>query len=97
MKYFNLEHYFDLVAGSNLDGTRSAKGEIIAFVLDHFNEVDNNQFMMIGDRKYDIVGAHENQIDSIGVTYGYGSLEELTDAQATYIVNSVNEIKELLG
>lgn len=97
LKYFNLEHFFDLVAGSNLDGTRSAKGEIIAFVRDHFNEVDNNQFMMIGDRKYDIVGAHENQIDSIGVTYGYGSLEELTDAQATYIVNSVNEIKELLG
>ncbi|MGA3601916.1 HAD hydrolase-like protein [Lysinibacillus agricola] len=59
--------------------------------------MDNNQFMMIGDRKYDIVGAHENQIDSIGVSYGYGSLEELTDAQATYIVNSVNEIKELLG
>ncbi|MGA3676356.1 HAD family hydrolase [Lysinibacillus agricola] len=97
LKYFNLEHFFDLVAGSNLDGTRSAKGEIIAFVRDHFNEVDNNQFMMIGDRKYDIVGAHENQIDSIGVTYGYGSLEELTDAQATYIVNSVNEIKELLS
>ncbi|WP_223552979.1 HAD family hydrolase [Lysinibacillus sphaericus] len=97
LKYFNLEHFFDLVAGSNLDGTRSAKGEIIAFVREHFNEVDNNQFMMIGDRKYDIVGAHENLIDSIGVTYGYGSLEELTDAQATYIVNSVNEIKELLG
>ncbi|WP_068983031.1 MULTISPECIES: HAD family hydrolase [Lysinibacillus] len=97
LKYFNLEHFFDLVAGSNLDGTRSAKGEIIAFVREHFNEVDNNQFMMIGDRKYDIVGAHENQIDSIGVTFGYGSLEELTDAQATYIVNSVNEIKELLG
>ncbi|MGE7914375.1 HAD family hydrolase [Lysinibacillus xylanilyticus] len=97
LQYFNLDQFFDLVAGSNLDGTRSAKGEIIAFVRDHFNEVDNNQFMMIGDRKYDIVGAHENQIDSIGVTYGYGSLEELTDAKATYIVNSVIELKELIN
>ncbi|MGE7997429.1 HAD family hydrolase [Lysinibacillus sp. NPDC093190] len=97
IQYFNLEHFFDLVAGSNLDGTRSAKGEVIAFVREHFYEVNIDQLIMIGDRKYDIVGAHENQIDSIGVTYGYGSREELTDAQATYIVNSVNELQELFN
>ncbi|MFJ7913649.1 MULTISPECIES: HAD family hydrolase [unclassified Lysinibacillus] len=97
IQYFNLEHFFDLVAGSNLDGTRSAKGEVIAYVREHFNEVNINQLIMIGDRKYDIVGALENQIDSIGVTYGYGSLEELTEAQATYIVNSVNELQKFFN
>lgn len=97
LQYFNLEHFFDFVAGSNLDGTRSAKGEVITFAREHFNEVNSDQFMMIGDRKYDIVGAHENQMDSIGVTYGYGSLDELTEAQATYIVNSVNELQELFN
>ncbi|MFJ6207569.1 HAD family hydrolase [Lysinibacillus sp. NPDC092081] len=96
LQHFNLEHFFDFVAGSNLDGTRSAKGEVITFAREHFSGVNIDQFIMIGDRKYDIVGAHENQMDSIGVTYGYGSLEELTDAQATYIVNSVNELQELL-
>ncbi|GAB0166979.1 hypothetical protein LSPCS325_04160 [Lysinibacillus sp. CTST325] len=59
--------------------------------------MNNDQLIMIGDRKYDIVGAHENQIDSIGVTYGYGSLEELTDVQATYIVSSVNELQEFFN
>ncbi|MFJ3387412.1 HAD family hydrolase [Lysinibacillus sp. NPDC086135] len=97
IQYFNLEHFFDLVAGSNLDSTRSAKGEVIAYVREHFNEVNINQLIMIGDRKYDIVGALENQIDSIGVTYGYGSLEELTEAQATYIVNSVNELQKFFN
>ncbi|MFB7155474.1 HAD family hydrolase [Lysinibacillus sp. NPDC056232] len=97
LQYFNLKHFFDLVAGSNLDGTRSAKGEVITFAREHFNEANIDQFIMIGDRKYDIVGAHENQMDSIGVTYGYGSLDELSDAQATYIVNSVNELQEIFN
>ncbi|MGE7113876.1 HAD family hydrolase [Lysinibacillus sp. NPDC047702] len=93
LSYFNIEHFFDLVVGSHLDGTQSAKGEIIEFVLENFNEVPRHQFIMIGDRKYDIVGAQENQIDSIGVTYGFGSLKELQDAQATYIVSSVPELQ----
>ncbi|MBG9456614.1 5'-nucleotidase [Lysinibacillus sphaericus] len=97
LQYFNIEHFFELVAGSNLDGTRSAKGEVITFAREHFNEANNDQFIMIGDRKYDIVGAHENQMDSIGVTYGYGSLDELTDAQATYIVENVNELQEFFN
>ncbi|MFJ7730293.1 HAD family hydrolase [Lysinibacillus sp. NPDC097231] len=97
LKYFNLQQYFELVVGSHLDGTRSAKGEIIAFALEHFSEVPIDQVIMIGDRKYDINGAHENKIDSVGVTYGYGSPEELMDAKATYIVNSVQEVKELFS
>lgn len=97
LQYFNIEHFFELVAGSNLDGTRSVKGEVITFAREHFNEANIDQFIMIGDRKYDIVGAHENQMDSIGVTYGYGSLDELTDAQATYIVENVNELQEFFN
>jgi len=97
LSYFNLEQFFDLVVGSHLDGTRSAKGEIIAFVLESFSEVPRQHFIMIGDRKYDIAGAQENQIDAIGVTYGFGSLEELQHAQATYIVSSVQELQEIFN
>jgi len=92
IKYFQLESYFDLVVGSHLDGSRSAKGEIIAEVLQQLDSYPKEQFIMIGDRKYDLIGARENQIDAIGVTYGFGSLEELKNEEPTYIVDHVNDL-----
>lgn len=96
LQYFHLDEYFDLVIGSNLDGTRSAKGEIIAHILHTYKEYDKAAFLMIGDRKHDIIGANENGIDAIGVTYGYGSLEELNGSNPTYLVNSVMDIKDVI-
>jgi phosphoglycolate phosphatase len=92
LRHFNLDIYFDCIIGSNLDGTRSKKGEIINFIINKFNINDFQEVLMVGDRKHDIIGAKENNIDSMGVTYGYGSLEELKDAKATYIVDSVLNI-----
>ena len=51
---------------------------------------------MIGDRKHDIIGASNAGIDSIGVTYGYGSFEELSHSNPTYIAKSANQLKEIL-
>ena len=96
IKYFQLESYFDLVVGSHLDGSRSAKSEIIAEVLQHFNLFPKEQFIMIGDRNYDVLGAYDNQIDAIGVTYGYGSLEELKNESPTYIVDHVSDLQKYL-
>lgn len=96
IKYFQLESYFDLVVGSHLDGSRSAKGEIIAGVLQQLDSYPKEQFIMIGDRKYDLIGARENQIDAIGVTYGFGSLEELKNEEPTYIVDHVNDLLKYL-
>jgi phosphoglycolate phosphatase len=92
LKYFNLEQYFIEVVGSNLDGTRSEKGEIIKFILEKYKITRIHEVVMIGDRKYDIIGATDNHIDSIGVTYGYGSEEELKNAKATYIANVVQDL-----
>jgi len=50
---------------------------------------------MIGDRKFDILGATSNQMDSIGVLYGFGTLEEFQEAGASYVVNSVEELKQM--
>ena len=97
LKHFELEQYFDLVVGSNLDGTRSEKAEIIRYILDYYNEHSNDEFVMVGDRKYDIIGANETNIDSIAVGYGYGSMEELMESQPTQIVESVEQLKELLA
>ncbi|MFB2516629.1 HAD family hydrolase [Lysinibacillus sp. OTC-L20] len=96
IKYFQLESYFDLVVGSHLDGSRSAKGEIIAEVLQQLDSYPKEQFIMIGDRKYDLIGARENQIDAIGVTYGFGSLEELKNEEPIYIVDHVNDLLKYL-
>ncbi|UOE53479.1 HAD family hydrolase [Cytobacillus oceanisediminis] len=96
LKYFNIDHYFDLVVGSNLDGTRTSKTEIIQYILDKHKNYTLDNFIMMGDRKHDIIGANNVGIDSIGVTYGYGSFEELSEFNPTYIVHSIDQIKEIL-
>lgn len=96
LEYFNIDCYFDLVVGSNLDGTRSSKTEIIQYIFDKYNEYKQSDFVMIGDRKHDIIGANNIGIDSIAVTYGYGSLEELNQSNPTCIVDSVKDIENIL-
>lgn len=96
LKYFNIDEYFDLVVGSNLDGTRAAKTEIIQYILDQYDEHELKDFIMIGDREHDIIGAHNNGIDSVGVAYGYGTLQELNHSNPTYVVKSVEQLKEIL-
>jgi phosphoglycolate phosphatase len=51
---------------------------------------------MVGDRKHDIIGANNVGIDSIGVTYGYGSFEELSQSNPTFIVSNIEEIKDIV-
>ena len=94
LDHFELSHYFDVIVGSHLDGRRTLKAEVITDALKHFEEVGNA--IMIGDRKHDLIGAKANSIPSIGVTFGYGSLEELTAAEATFIAYSIDELTKLL-
>ena len=95
LKYFNIISYFDHVVGSNMDGTMTDKTEIIKYILDmKLNKPDET--VMIGDRKYDIIGANNNQIKSIAVSYGYGSMEELKSASPSHICNNIPELDKLL-
>ena len=96
LQHFNIDRYFITIAGSNLDGTRIEKGEIIDFVLNHNDGVNKKETVMVGDRKHDIQGANRCGLDSIAVTYGYGSVNELTAAKPTYLVSSITELTELL-
>ena len=92
---FEIAKYFQYVKGSNLNGTESGKTEIISHIIEKF-KLEKESTVMIGDRFYDIIGAKENGIDSIGVTFGYGSESELKEAGATYICGNVKEIGLLL-
>lgn len=96
LNHFELSNYFDLICGSNLDGTMSKKGDIIKYIIDEVKIENPSKMVMVGDRKHDIYGAIENKIDSIGVLYGYGDYEELSNSNSTYIVSNVNELKNLL-
>jgi len=94
LKHFKMIEYFDLIVGSNLDGTLVDKGEIISYVIDYLKIKNLKEVIMIGDRKYDIIGAKKNNIDSIGVLYGYGSMEELKIANPNYMINSIDQLYE---
>ncbi|WP_397536847.1 HAD-IA family hydrolase [Rummeliibacillus pycnus] len=96
LNYFNLNQYFDVVVGSNLDGTQSAKHEVIQEVLKQLSSPSKQSVVMIGDRKYDIIGAQKEGITSIGVCYGYGSREELELAKPEGIVQDIQELSKYL-
>ncbi len=90
--YFGIEGYFDFIGGATLDGTRSKKGDVVNYVLSSLSLTDKKTAVMVGDREQDINGAKQNGIDSIGVLFGYGSVDELTSAGATYIAKTVEDI-----
>ena len=96
LENFNLSKYFTFVSGSNFDGSRVRKSEVIQYALEINNIKDLSEVVMIGDRKHDICGAKEVGLDSIGVLYGYGDYEELYNSGANYIVNSVEELRALI-
>ncbi len=96
LEHFNLISYFQFVAGATMDETRNTKTAVIEYALQHINAVSKREVVMIGDRKHDIEGAKNNNIDSIGVLFGYGDRKELEQAGADYIVESVEELRTLL-
>ena len=97
IEHFSLTGYFDAVCGANLDGSRTKKDEVIRYALETAGINDLSKTIMIGDRKHDIEGAHKVGIKAIGVTYGFGSREELTECSADYIAEDTGDILRLLG
>ena len=97
MEHFDLAKYFDFIAGSNMDTTRSKKAEVIEYALSECNIKDKSKVVMIGDRAEDMIGAQSVGIDSIGVEYGYGTFDELKNAGATYIAKTVDELEDLVS
>lgn len=99
LEYFHIQQYFDVIVGSELDGRRNAKEEVVEEALAQLYEKekpDPERTVMIGDRKFDIEGAKAHGIHSVGCAYGYAAAGELEEAGAEVIVNSVNALKEAL-
>lgn len=96
MEYFGWTDYFDVVMGSELDGPRQKKAEVIEEVLHRLGNPPMEQVVMIGDRQYDVIGARKFAMDCIGVLYGYGSREELAQAGAAMIVQDIAALERVL-
>lgn len=96
LERYKLLPYFDVVVGSELDGRRTDKGEVIteAFRQLQIQDEHKQEVLMIGDRLHDMIGAGKNQIDKLGVYYGYAHEGELEEAGADYIVHTVEELTE---
>jgi len=96
LDHFKLSAYFVHIHGSELDGTRDYKEDLIRYILEKHNLKKTNT-LMVGDRHYDIHGAKQNQIRSMAVTYGYGSLEEIISAQPDLICHKHEEFSTLIA
>ena len=96
LSHFKIDNYFTFVSGAEMNGNRSEKAEVIEYALEQNNITDLISCLMIGDRKHDILGAKNVGIKSIGVLYGYGGFDELSNAGADFIVKDVGELSELL-
>lgn len=96
IEHFDLEAYFTKVEGSRLNGELSNKGELIKYILKDLN-YNNDEILMVGDRKHDIIGAKSNNLDTLGVEYGYAKGNELKEAGATYIAKDMDSLLELFS
>ena len=87
----------DAVFGRDDAGLLHTKADVIQDGLRQLGQPDRRSLLMIGDRKFDIIGARQCGIDSLGVLYGYGNREELAAAGATYICQDFDDILQLLA
>ena len=93
---FGLSPFFEIVGGANINGTRNDKDEVIEYVLEKAGISDRSNVLMIGDRKQDVLGAHKTGLKCMGILWGFGSLEELTEAGADYIAGTPEEAADML-
>lgn len=91
---FDLAKYFTRVCGATVDKERNTKEAVIAYLLETCGRQEN--MIMVGDTIYDIKGAAFHGIPAIGVAWGYGEVEDMVDAGAVGIANSIEELLEML-
>jgi phosphoglycolate phosphatase len=94
LDHFELSHFFEETYGSELDGRRADKGDLIAHALSS-SQLDRADTAMVGDRHHDVAGALANGVRAVGVLWGYGSREELSSAGAHTLLESPSELGHL--
>ncbi len=95
IRHFDLDGYFEQIAGATLDGSRSHKADVITYLLGLTGDV--GQTLMVGDTAFDVIGAAAHGISTIGVSWGYGTVEDMEKAGAIAIAHSMEELVALIN
>ena len=95
-RHFAFDRHFKVIYGSELDGTRTNKVELIAHLLGE-EGLEPAQTLMIGDRKHDLIGARQNGLQAVAVGYGFGSYEELMAERPAFYYPTLAELRAAFG
>lgn len=96
LERFGILSYFDFVGAATMDGTRNRKDQVIGHVIRECNIPEPSRCIMVGDRKYDIEGAHHFSMPCIAVLFGYGTKEEFEQAGSDYIARTPAQIGQCI-
>ena len=94
LEKFDLAKYFCRICGASIDSSRSTKDAVIAYLLESSGAKED--MVMVGETKYDILGAKAHGIPAIGVGWGYGKVEEMEEAGAVGIAETMDELIGLI-
>ena len=92
---FSLAPYFEVICGATFDGTRVHKADVIAYLLNKIGTTEN--ILMVGDTEFDVLGAQAHGIPTIGVAWGYGSVEAMEQAGAIGIAHTMDDLLSLIN
>lgn len=96
LEYLNLDQYFDLIGGAR-DAGASTKIQVLEDVVERFHLQDRSEAVLIGDTRYDALGAKEAGIDCIGVTYGFEQdFDEMRKARVLGMFDTLPEVVDFL-
>ena len=96
LRYLGIYDYFDKIMGADLIGPRQSKQSVLEALFEEIENKDRSKYIMIGDTKFDIIGANLMKIDSLGVSYGYGNKKEMLELGALKVLDSTKEIADFL-
>lgn len=94
LAHFGLDKYFDIICGASMDTSRSSKDAVIAYLLEQTGRDPHT--VMVGDTKFDVLGAKAHGIPTVGVSWGYGEVADMVDAGAIAVVDTMEELYEAL-
>lgn len=96
LEHFDLARRFTAVHGSELDGTRVHKTDLLPWIVE-VERIDPTTAVMVGDREHDVLGARAAGIATVGVSWGYGGRDELERVGAARVVDTVAALARVLG
>lgn len=94
LEHFDLVKYFDRICGASMDTSRSNKDAVIAYLLEQCGKTE--KIMMVGDTKFDVIGAKAHGIPCVGVSWGYGTVSEMRESGAVAIADTMQQLQDIL-